>query len=91
LGPGEFGVFVGVVALINFFTPFLGLGSDSLMVRNLSREPGSYAVSLGKTAWFYLWSGAVIAVSLFLINLFPWAIPFHETRQKTNTRIPAKL
>lgn len=72
----EFGLFTGIIAFIHFFTPFLGFGSDSLLIRNISREKKSYAVSVAISLKFYLLSAFVLSGFLYLLNSYILSTPF---------------
>jgi len=47
LGSREYGAFVGVVALIATLTQFSSLGMEMILVRNISRDPDSFARTWG--------------------------------------------
>jgi len=47
LGSREYGAFVGTVALITVLSQFSSLGMEMILVRNISREPDSFAESWG--------------------------------------------
>lgn len=48
LGSREYGAFVGVVALIAALAQFSSLGMDMILVRNVSRDPASFASAWGQ-------------------------------------------
>jgi O-antigen/teichoic acid export membrane protein len=48
LGSREYGSFVGVVALVNVLSQFSSMGTEMLLVRNISRDRASFAVTWGK-------------------------------------------
>ncbi len=78
LGVQDLGLFTGILALIHLILPFLGMGSDSLLIKHISRDPRSYAGSLFTALFYYLTTGVVLGLALFVINSFllpdPWAI-----------------
>lgn len=47
LGSNEYGAFVGVVALVNVLSQFSSLGMEMILVRNISRDPSSFASTWG--------------------------------------------
>lgn len=47
LGSREYGAFVGVVALIAVLAQFSGCGMEMLLLRNISRDPSSFAATWG--------------------------------------------
>lgn len=47
LGSREYGAFVGVVALVAVLGQFSGMGSDMILLRNVSRDRASFAVTWG--------------------------------------------
>jgi O-antigen/teichoic acid export membrane protein len=49
LGSREYGVFVGVVALVGALAQFSGMGMEMILVRNLSRDRRSFAVTWGQS------------------------------------------
>jgi O-antigen/teichoic acid export membrane protein len=48
LGSAQYGAFVGVVALVSVGSQFSGLGMEMLLLREVSCEPGQFAVSWGR-------------------------------------------
>lgn len=76
LGVEDLGLFTGIIALIHLLLPFLGIGSDSLLIKHISRDPKSYSGSLFSTLTYYLISGIVLSLGLFFINSFLLSDPF---------------
>lgn len=72
----EFGLFTGIIALISFFIPFLGFGSEFLLVRNISRHKDSYNATIADCVLFYFISALLLCSGLFFINSFVLAVPF---------------
>lgn len=48
LGSSEYGVFAGVVALINVLSQFSSVGMEMILVRNISRDQKAFAETWGK-------------------------------------------
>ncbi len=65
LGVVQYGAFVGVTAFVQILAPFCGLGSGSILVKNVSRDRSSYALYWGKALGTTLATG----VLLFLVTL----------------------
>lgn len=77
LGPEDLGAFVGVVSLVGVLAPFAGLGSGNILVRNTSRDPGSFRACWGRglvitAASAFLLTAAVLRLSSVLL---PGSIP----------------
>src|ERR1700748_2066028 len=47
LSSNEYGAFVGVVALVNVLSQFSSLGMEMILVRNISRDPSTFAPTWG--------------------------------------------
>ena len=82
LGSREYGAFVGVAALIASLSQFSSLGMEMILVRNVSREPASFARTWGH-ALLFTGAGflALLAVSMLFARftlrpelrvLVPW-------------------
>jgi O-antigen/teichoic acid export membrane protein len=71
LGSREYGAFVGVVALINVLSQFSSLGMEMILLRNISRDRASFALTWGKAL---IVSGAgflvLLAISMAYGQLF---------------------
>lgn len=76
LGVEDLGLFTGILALIHLLLPFLGMGSDSLLIKHISRDAKSYSGSLFSSLTYYLVSGIVLSLLLFVINAFLLSDPF---------------
>lgn len=78
LGVQDLGLFTGILALIHLILPFLGMGSDSLLIKHISRDPRSYSGSLFTALFYYLTTGVALGLTLFVINSFllpdPWVV-----------------
>jgi O-antigen/teichoic acid export membrane protein len=82
LGSREYGAFVGVVALIAALSQFNSLGMEMILVRNLSRDRGSFERTWGHTlsitgAGFLLLLGTSMLYAHFALRpelrpLVPW-------------------
>ena len=77
LGPRGYGAFIGVLAFVGIFAPYCGLGSGNLLVRDVSRDPGNFAVCWGRALMVSLLGGGILlALVLGLARLFlPPSIP----------------
>jgi O-antigen/teichoic acid export membrane protein len=70
LGPTEFGQFAYVLAFIAFFQVVANLGSDSIVVRDIARDPGSAPEVLGSIVRLRLvlgsccWASAVALMAI---------------------------
>lgn len=62
LGSGEYGAFAGVAALIGALSQFSSLGMEMILVRNVSRDPGSFARTWGQALAFSL-AGFVVLLA----------------------------
>jgi len=67
LGSREYGAFVGVVALINVLSQFSSLGMEMILLRNISRDRASFALTWGKAL---IVSGSGFAVLLAISMLY---------------------
>jgi O-antigen/teichoic acid export membrane protein len=63
LGPNQYGTFVAVSATAAIVSPFVGNGSDSLMIKNVSRNRSSFRFYWGNT----LLISSVLGVLLSLV------------------------
>jgi len=74
LGPSQYGIFAGSLALVTIFTSFAGIGSAYVMVMNTAREPSTYTGHLG-TALLYT------IISALPLGIVAAAIGFNSGRQ----------
>lgn len=82
LGSHEYGAFVGVAALIGVLSQFSSLGMEMILVRNVSRDPASFARTWGHAlaiaaAGFLLLLAASMLYAHFFLRpalrlLVPW-------------------
>jgi O-antigen/teichoic acid export membrane protein len=82
LGSREYGAFIGVVALVAALSQFSSLGMEMILVRNISRDRASFAVTWGQsllilTAGFFLLLAAAMLFARFALrpdlrSLVPW-------------------
>jgi O-antigen/teichoic acid export membrane protein len=66
LGSSEYGVFAGVVALINVLSQFSSVGMEMVLVRNISRARESFAETWGK-ALFISTSGFIVILAAAML------------------------
>lgn len=70
LGSAEYGAFVGVVALVNVLSQFSSGGMEMILVRNLSRDRASFAVTWGNALRATLYGFlALVAISIGFAHL----------------------
>jgi O-antigen/teichoic acid export membrane protein len=72
LEPAQYGGFVAVVAIAAIVSPFVGLGTSNLVVRNVARDPDSFSQSWGNGLLITLCSGAA---ALFLVLCCAFLLP----------------
>jgi O-antigen/teichoic acid export membrane protein len=77
LGPQQYGGFVAVTALANLISPFVGMGTGNLLVKNVARDKSLFAEYWGNGLVVNLVLGlAVVAfVVLASVALLPHSIP----------------
>lgn len=76
LGASQFGIFAGLIAFFGFFYPFLGLGRDSMLVRDLSRDPDTFSRSFAHALLLYLVTGLILSGLAIGINEWILQEPF---------------
>jgi O-antigen/teichoic acid export membrane protein len=78
LGPGQYGAFIAVTALCQVISPFVGLGTGNLLVKNVARDPHVFGEYWGKSLFVTLASGFVMtAVAVGACRLLiPHSVPF---------------
>jgi O-antigen/teichoic acid export membrane protein len=78
LGVANYGVFIGVVALVGIVYPFATLGSGNLLVKNVARDANLFALYGGRAlVTTAVASGTLFSVVLWLSHLvLPGSIPF---------------
>lgn len=77
LGPGQYGAFIAVTALSQVISPFVGLGTGNLLVKNVSRDPQLFPEYWGNSLFVTLATGflmAAVAVGACHL-LIPHAVP----------------
>ena len=62
LGPGQYGAFAGVVALISILAPFATCGSGNLLVKNVSRDHSIFRQYWGNCLLLTLVSGTLLGL-----------------------------
>jgi O-antigen/teichoic acid export membrane protein len=67
LGVAKYGEFVGITALVAIVSPFVGLGSEILLVKNVAKDRGLFAVYWGNSLLIVLATGAISIALLGLI------------------------
>ena len=81
LEPAQYGAFVAVVAIAAIISPFVGLGTSNLIIRNVARDKSSFSRSWGNGLLVTLVSGvAALVLVLFSTFLLPadlhWSVLF---------------
>jgi O-antigen/teichoic acid export membrane protein len=77
LGARNYGAFIGVVALVGIASPFGDLGSNGLLVKNVSRDKSLFATYWGRGLVATFGSSSAFIVVVWLISAFvlPPSIP----------------
>jgi len=73
LGANQYGAFMGVAAMVGIFTPFVGLGSDKLMIKNVARNRALLDEYFGNGVMKVLVTGLVGVV--IVISICKWTLP----------------
>lgn len=73
LGPQEYGAFIGATSLIAIFAPFVSLGSGSLIVKNVSRDPSLFNQYWGNALFMIGVTGTAIIMLICWIS--PYLLP----------------
>ncbi len=68
LGPDQYGAFIGAASLISIFAPFISLGSGSLIVKNVSREPSLFSEYWGNALFMIAVTGVILIGLICLIS-----------------------
>jgi O-antigen/teichoic acid export membrane protein len=78
LGAGNYGAFIGVVALVNIVYPFAPLGSGGLLIKNVARDAGLFRLSWGRALAITAVASSVLFTAVLLVSHFvlPDSIPF---------------
>jgi O-antigen/teichoic acid export membrane protein len=74
LEPAQYGAFVAVVAIAAIVSPFVGLGTSNLIIRNVARDATSFSRSWGNGLLVTLASGAA---GLVLVLSCTFLLPAH--------------
>jgi O-antigen/teichoic acid export membrane protein len=77
LEPGQYGAFVAVVAFTAILSPFVGIGTCNLIIRNVARDPASLSSSWGNGLGVTTVSGIgalglILACRFVLPANIPW-------------------
>lgn len=77
LGVGNYGSFVGVVALVGILYPFGALGSGNLLIRSVALDKSSFASAWGRAIVTTIFCSAFLVTAVLLLARFvlPAAIP----------------
>jgi O-antigen/teichoic acid export membrane protein len=80
LGPEKYGAFVAVVALAGVLTPFSGLGTNNLFIKNVRSAKRTAALCWGNGLAATAISGTVFSAVVFLANfIFRLHMPLYLT------------
>jgi O-antigen/teichoic acid export membrane protein len=75
LGPAEYGAFVAVASAVAVIGPFIGVGANILLIKNVSRDPSLFAVAWGNGLLVTSITGGIAFVALtFCTFLLPAGI-----------------
>jgi O-antigen/teichoic acid export membrane protein len=77
LGVGNYGAFVGVVALVGILYPFAAIGRGNILVRSVARDPLSFPRMWGATLATVLICGSIFLVLAASVSRFalPSSVP----------------
>jgi O-antigen/teichoic acid export membrane protein len=78
LGKDNYGSFVAVTAIANLVFPFVPLGSEHLLVKNVSTNRATFSTNWGNGLVLCAVNGTFLTILLFLLTplLFPGDIPW---------------
>ena len=78
LGPDQYGAFVGVTALIQILSPFVGVGCGPLMIKNVARDRSVFAEYFGNALFMTCMCGGLFIVGVLAVAraALPNTIPF---------------
>lgn len=78
LGKENYGSFVAVTAVANLVFPFVPLGSEHLLVKNVSTNQATFSTNWGNGLVLSIVNGTFLTLLLFLLSpvLFPGNIPW---------------
>ena len=70
LGPGDYGAFAAVAALVTIVSTFAGLSCELVLVKNVARDPGRFGAAFGHGLILLLLTAPLLtAVSLLAVDL----------------------
>jgi len=73
LGKDNYGSFVAITAIANLVFPFVPLGSEHLMVKNVSTNRATFSTNWGNGLVLAAVNGTFLTILLFLLS--PWLFP----------------
>lgn len=78
LGADQYGLFISIGAFVAIVSPFAGLGTGNLLIRNVSRQPDTFAECWGQVLTMTIITGFLLLLFVFTIYSFvlPSSIPF---------------
>lgn len=78
LGPGQYGGFVAATAVTNLISPFVGMGSGNLLIKNVARDRSRFSEYWGYGLRVTLISGVLMVGFVILLSaaVLPRSIPF---------------
>ena len=78
LGKENYGSFVAITAVANLVFPFVPLGSEHLLVKNVSTNRATFSTNWGNSLVLSIVNGTFLTLLLFLLSsvLFPGNIPW---------------
>ncbi|OQA31811.1 MAG: Polysaccharide biosynthesis protein [archaeon ADurb.Bin336] len=70
LGPSDFGLMNFAMAFGSIFSPFIGLGVSSILLREFIKHPENKNVLSGTAFWITFVTGVIITISMNIVILF---------------------
>lgn len=78
LGAAQYGLFISIGAFVAIISPFAGLGTGNLLIRDVSRNPDCFERSWGHVILMTIITGLLLLVMVMSVYTFvlPETIPF---------------
>lgn len=73
LGAEQYGTFIGICAFIAISTPFVDLGTGTLLIKDVSRDPDTFGRCWGKALVMILMTGSFLL--LLILAMSRYALP----------------
>lgn len=77
LGAQPYGQFVAVIAVVSFFTPFVGMGLSHMVLRNVARDPARESIYFGRAVrcWVCTLLPCTAVATVIAMLLLPSGLP----------------